>query len=109
MSGCGTCTELLSEGLDLCVRARNLDAQDRSAAVLSVSKDGKAWKESGRFDKYVAEHNTHHPESPLSTRCGMPQLWLLDQYDRDLHDWEIRSRQHLMQGCKSFSQPQPKE
>jgi hypothetical protein len=68
------CTKLLSEGLDLCIRARKLDRQ-----VIDAMNAG--------------------PLHGVETRCGTPALWVQDQYENDLTDWERRSRQHLMQGC----------
>ena len=100
---CETCRTLLSEGLDLCVRARQMDAMDRREAALQASGNPQGWVESGRFDQYVAEHNTKHPDTPISTNSGTMPLWLQDQYERDLADWERRGRQHLMQGCRALS------
>jgi hypothetical protein len=62
--------ELLAEGLDLCVRARKLD---------EVSSNFERDRD-GMFNL---------------TRCGTPHLWVLDQYDRDLADWERRARNAL--------------
>lgn len=56
---------LLSEGLDLCVRARKLD--ETISAIPQVG----------------------------GTRCATPALWVMDQYDRDLADWERRARKAL--------------
>lgn len=69
MMSCETCRVLLAEGLDLCVRARKLDAETERALAASGG------------------------------RCGTPALWIMDQYDRDLTAWEDRSRTHLQQGC----------
>ena len=96
---CEVCRQILSEGLDLCVRARNLDAQVRSVSALDASKCPEEWKASGRFDTYVKRNNIEHPERPLSTRCATPALWVQDQYDKDLYEWERKARHHLMQGC----------
>lgn len=79
MSGCDQCRALLSEGLDLCVRARDMDAT---------------------FDQYVAGNNITRPHAPISTRSATMPLWFLDQYERDLADWEAKARRHLMQGCQ---------
>lgn len=98
---CDICRTLLSEGLDLCVRARELDAQERSVTTLSASRDPEGWKASGQFDRYRERHNVEHPETPLSMRCATPALWVQDQYDRDLFDWQTRARQHLSTGCKT--------
>lgn len=93
------CRKLLSEGLDLCVRARTLDAMDRRNATLSVSSDPDGWVASGIFDKYVQRHNATNPDQPIATKSGTVHLWVQDQYERDLADWERRARKHLMQGC----------
>ncbi|RAK68842.1 hypothetical protein [Phenylobacterium kunshanense] len=63
--------ELLSEGLDLCVRAKKLD-DDVSRAVAVGT-----------------------PEGQEGTRCLTPALWVLDQYDTDLSDWQARARNTL--------------
>lgn len=99
--GCDVCRTLLSEGLDLCVRARQMDAMDRRAATLAASSNPQKWEESGMFDKYVARHNVQRPHAPISTRSGTVALWLQEQYDTDLTAWENKSRHHLMQGCQS--------
>lgn len=66
----GPFRSLLSEGLDLCVRARKLDDAD------------KAVREFQR-------------ETPDATRCATVPLWVADQYERDLADWERRAREAL--------------
>lgn len=96
---CDTCRALLSEGLDLCVRARQMDAMDRRAATLAVSKDPEAWVNGGRFDEYVEQYNIDRPDRPIATRSGTVALWLEEQYQTDLVEWERKSRHHLMQGC----------
>lgn len=95
------CRALLSEGLDLCVRARRLDAMDRRQANLDASADQKGWVESGLFDRYVERHNMRHPDTPISTRSGTVPLWAQEAYDRDLADWERRVQFHLTMGCDS--------
>lgn len=96
---CSTCRELLAEGLDLCVRARDMDSRDRRQANLGASSDPKGWVESGSFDRYVARHNIRRPEAPISTRSATVRLWEQDQYNTDLAAWEAKARHHLMQGC----------
>jgi hypothetical protein len=73
MSALDEIAELLSEGLDLCVRARGLDAQADRAMQ---SEMGRIW-----------------PEGP---RCGTPALWVQDQYEKDLADWEGRARSAMV-------------
>ena len=67
---CKTCKDLLSAGLDLCVRARGLDAQFRRDANLSASVDGEAWVKSGRFDEYVRRHNIHYPDQSIAPKSA---------------------------------------
>lgn len=64
--------DLLHEALNLVVRARNLDKM-----VL-----GKACVEAGSY----------HPDH---MNCGTPHLWLMDQYDKDLSEWETKARNAL--------------
>jgi len=99
--GCAICRQLLSDGLDLCVRARKMDAMDRRENTLAISADPDSWIDSGRFDEHVARNNIYYPHQPLSTRSGTVPLWLNEQYDRDLLAWEEKSRVHLMQGCEN--------
>jgi hypothetical protein len=63
--------ELLSEGLDLCVRARKLDEQ----ITLAVA---------------AGDMSAHG-----GTRCLTPALWVQDQYDTDVADWQERARRKL--------------
>lgn len=88
--------ELLSEGLDLCIRARKMDAMDRREATLAISSDPDVWQADGTFDRYVGRHNIQNPEQPIATRSGTVPLWLQDQYEKDLADWETRARKALM-------------
>lgn len=62
---------LLSEGFDLCARARKLDDLDRQQAALESA-------------------------SVASTKCGTLPLWASQQYERDLADWEKRAREFLL-------------
>ena len=86
---------LLSEGLDLCVRARQLDSIDRRNITLSASCDPNGWLASGRFDAHVDRHNIQNPERPMATRSGTVMLWVQEQYETDLADWERRARSAL--------------
>lgn len=88
---CDDCKRLLSEGLDLCVRARKLDAQDRATAAVEVGVSD--------LDRYAEHHNALWPDQPVATCCGTIALWVQDQYEKDLADWERRSRWRLTQGC----------
>lgn len=96
---CKTCQELLNEALNLAVRSDQFEAQRRRQDALDASIDGKEWEESGRFDAYVEMYNLHNPASPIATRSLTQHLWVQDQYNKDLADWQARARRHLMQGC----------
>jgi hypothetical protein len=69
--------KLLSEGLDLCVRARKLDDLAAKAVVASEI---------------------------TGTRCFTGALWVMDQYDRDLTAWQDASRLALQQLREDGSQ-----
>lgn len=89
--------DLLSEGLDLCVRARSMEAMDRRKATLDASCDPGGWQADGRFDDYVTRHNAQYLDQPIRPRSATVHLWMEDQYDKDLADWERRARAHLLQ------------
>lgn len=61
--------DILSEGLDLCVRAKGLDEQVERALQAGM----------GRI-------------FPEGTRCATPALWVQQQYDTDLDAWEKKAR-----------------
>lgn len=65
--------EILSEGLDLCVRARGLDEQVQRALQAGM---GRVF--------------------PQSTRCVKPALWVQEQYDTDLAMWETKARATML-------------
>ncbi len=96
---CSTCRDLLSAGLDLCVRARKLEAQDRANAALECSVDGDEWESSGQFERYAIRNNYLNPDRPMSLSSGTIPLWVEDQYQADLSAWEDAARQHLTRGC----------
>ena len=89
--------DLLSQGLDLCVRARNLDAIDRRSAHLAVSVAPDQWVASGQFDRFVERSNAdpHNQHKQIHTRSGTIPLWVQDQYERDLAEWEAKARLFL--------------
>lgn len=99
--GCETCKTLLSEGLDLCVRARRLDAQERTNTQREISGDKEWWDEPANVERRAAMHNALFPDQPMATKCATLALWVQDQYEKDLADWERRARHHLMQGCET--------
>ena len=88
--------KLLSEALDLCVRARNMDAMDRGETAIKASKD-PTWESSEKFSEWITDHNEKNPHAPIATKSGTVPMWLQEQYDRDLADWEARARKHLME------------
>lgn len=98
---CETCRKLLSDGLDLCVRARGMDEMDRRENTLAISSEPEAWVEGGRFDEHVERHNASEGNwyKQISPRSGTVPLWLNDQYQKDLAIWEEKSRSHLLKGC----------
>lgn len=65
---------LLAEALDLCVRAQKLDEQDLHA---------------------VMRDNFRLTEDHIASKSLTPWLWVRDQYDRDLAEWETRARRAL--------------
>lgn len=69
---------LLAEGLDLCVRARKIDDGLLEKAIRD------------RFPASAEAYPEHY------SRSGTPHLWVQDQYDKDLDDWEKRARDFLM-------------
>lgn len=87
--------KLLSEGLDLCVRARKMDAQDRTVAQMAISSAPKEWWDEN-LECRAARHNAIFPDQPMSTRSGTYALWVQDQYEKDLADWERRARAFLL-------------
>lgn len=62
--------EMLSEGLDLCVRARKMDQM-----VLEQSMAKIGW---------------------TGSRSGTPHLWMQQQYDNDLEAWETKCKAYLL-------------
>lgn len=61
---------LLSEGLDLCARARKMDAMDKERAE-------------------------YYAMNPDATRSMTIPVWAEEQYQRDLADWEARAKSYL--------------
>lgn len=91
---CDDCTVLLSEGLDLCVRARKMDAQDRTDAQIAISSAPKEWWDKN-LERRAAAHNAVFPDQPMTTRSATLPIWMHDQYEKDLADWERRARSHI--------------
>lgn len=97
---CERCKQLLSDGLDLCVRARKLDAQDRANVAVDISSDAEEWEASGKFSRHAERHNIQFPDQPMFTKSATIPLWVQDQYEKDLARWEEKTRHHLAQGCR---------
>jgi hypothetical protein len=90
--------KLLSEGLDLCVRARKMDAQDRTNAMVEAFPGIDMERAGPRL-------TATRPDAPYETRSLTIPLWLQDQYERDLAEWEAKARAALMQ--LSADEPRP--
>jgi hypothetical protein len=103
---CEVCQTLLSEGLDLCVRARKMDSIDRANTMVEASSDPGWWTEEN-LACHAARHSAIWPDHPMATKSATLAVWVLDQYEKDLAGWERRGRQHLMQGCGAAGQAQP--
>src|SRR3546814_17339462 len=80
---------LLSEGLDLCVRARQIDL---------------AHKQQDARDFLPASAEKYPDAFPL---CMTPHIWIQDQYDTDLTDWEWRACEVMAK--VAFSRPHTTE
>ena len=74
-----TLATLLSEGLDLCVRAKSLDEQAIKKSMRDFSGGDEAAKK--------------WPET--YGRSGTPYLWIQQQYDTDLAAWEAKAKATL--------------
>jgi hypothetical protein len=73
-----------------------MDEMDRRKAALAISSDPKEWVASGLFGRYVESHNQDWPDQQIHPRSATVHLWVQDQYERDLADWERRARAHLL-------------
>jgi hypothetical protein len=99
--GCDMCRTLLSEGLDLCVRARKLDMQERTNIEAEMLGD------EALLERRAARHNALYPDAPILTRSATIPMWVQEQYETDQANWERRSRHHLTQGCPTPSAKEP--
>ena len=70
----GQVVKALSDGLDLCVRARGLDEK-----VQRAEQAGQGMLSDGQGN------------------CLTPALWVVEQYDKDLAAWEESARALLRQ------------
>lgn len=73
MSAADELAVIVSEGLDLCIRARELDAQIERALQAGM----------GRI-------------FPEGTRCATPAIWVQQQYDADLAAWEAKAKESMI-------------
>jgi hypothetical protein len=80
----------LSVGLDLCVRARKLDAQDRTNIMLEEFPDIDMERSAPRLTAL-------QPWAPYETRSATIPVWVQEQYDRDLAEWEASTRKLLLE------------
>lgn len=78
----------LSRGLDLCVRARSLDAQDRTNVMVETFPGIDMTRAGPRL-------NAVFPDTPYTTRSATIPVWLQQQYDTDLAAWESETRTML--------------
>lgn len=90
--GTVTLTEVaqqLSAGLDLCVRARRMDAQDRANNIAEHFPGVD-------LERFAARQNADDDVYQVASRSGTIALWVQDQYERDLAAWEHETRAMLM-------------
>lgn len=93
---CSDCIALMHQALNLTSRGRKLDAIRNRENVLAATSDADEWQKSGRFDKYVERHNlTCDPWREIEHLSMTVQLWVEDQFERDLHEWEKQARKHM--------------
>ena len=98
MMCCETCRDLLNTALNLACRSDQFAEQGRREATLANSGCPDEWQESGRFDAYVERHNQHYPHARIAPKSMTMHLWVQDQYDKDLAEWQAAARAHLMKG-----------
>ena len=67
-----------------------MDAQDRTAAQMEISSAPAEWW-AENIGRRAERHNATFPDQPMSTRCGTLALWVQDQYEKDIADWERRA------------------
>jgi hypothetical protein len=97
---CETCRDLLNEALNLACRSDQFEEHRRRQAMLDASSNSEEWLESGRFDAFLERYNLTHPHAQMATKSLTVHLWVQDQYDKDLHEWQQKARKHLTQGCQ---------
>jgi hypothetical protein len=73
-----------------------MDTMDRRRVALDASVAPEEWQASGRFDQYVDRHNIQNPDQQIHPHSATVHLWVADQYEKDLADWERRARAHLL-------------
>lgn len=82
--------EVLSAGLDLCVRARKMDAVDRTNAMVEAFPDVDMERAAPRL-------NACAPWAPYETRSATIPVWVQEHYERDLAKWEASARKLLLE------------
>ena len=97
---CETCRYLLNTALSLACRSDQFEEQRRRQSNLDASSCPDEWQESGRFDAYVERHNHNYPHARIAPKSMTMHLWVQDQYDKDLAEWQASARAHLTKGCK---------
>lgn len=89
----------LSKGLDLCVRARRLDAQDRTNIMTETFPGIDMTRAAPRL-------NAVFPDTPYETRSATIPVWIQQQYDTDLTAWEADTQRMLsMLPLHAFTNP----
>lgn len=80
----------LSKGLDLCIRARGLEAQDRTNAMVEAFPGIDMERCAPRLNARERAR-----EQPYLTQSATIPIWVQEQYDRDLLAWEDDTRSML--------------
>lgn len=81
--------QMLSDGLDLCVRARRLDTIDRTNVMIETLHGGID------MERAAPRLNAITPHTPYETRSLTIPLWVEDQFQKDLAAWEAGARKLL--------------
>jgi len=88
----------LSAGLDLCIRARNLDAQERTNVMTEAFPEID-------MERCAPRLNANFPDQPYTTKSHTIAAWVQQQYDVDLAAWERDTKAMLLKlTAYSFSQ-----